>query len=110
MARKTKKQIKLEKLEAEIKGRGVRLAYERLNFAGLVLKSGLCWFKGSYYLFIDRLLPPASRIELISGALEELDELAARGRLDRPGEPSENAREDAPGGPPAATPPEEAVP
>ena len=91
MARKTKKQIELEKLEAEIKARGVRLAYERLNFAGLVLKSGLCWFKGSYYLFIDRLLPPASRAELIGGALEELDELAAQDRLDSPGEKKQDA-------------------
>ncbi len=71
-------------LEAEIKRRGVRLAYERLSFAGLILKSGLCWFRGKYYLFVDRLLPVPARIELLTGALEELDELRANGRLERP--------------------------
>jgi hypothetical protein len=84
LARKTKKQIKLEGLEKEIKQRGVNLAYERLSYAGLRLKSGLCWFKGGYYLFVDRLLPVQSRIDLLGGALEELDELAAQGRLDNP--------------------------
>ena len=84
MARKTKKQLKLEALEKEIKQRGVNLAYERLSYAGLRLKSGLCWFKGSYYLFVDRLLPVQSRIDLLSGALDELEELAAQGRLENP--------------------------
>ena len=86
MAAKSKKQIRLDELETQIKARGVHLAYERLKFAGLVLKSGLCWFKGKYYLFVDRLLPVAARVDLLEGALEELDELAAAGRLDRPHE------------------------
>ncbi len=86
MVAKSKKQIRLDELETQIKARGVRLAYERLKFAGLVLKSGLCWFKGNYYLFVDRLLPVAARVDLLEGALEELDELAAAGRLDRPQE------------------------
>jgi hypothetical protein len=84
LPRKTKKQLKLEALEKEIKERGVSLAYERLSYAGLRLKSGLCWFKGGYYLFVDRLLPVQARIDLLSGAMEELDGLAAQGRLDNP--------------------------
>ncbi|MGD9124618.1 MAG: hypothetical protein PVG60_05965 [Desulfarculaceae bacterium] len=89
MAKKTKQQIRLSELESEIKSREVHLAYERLKFAGLILKSGLCWFKGRYYLFVDRLLPVKARIELLEGALEELDELAAAGKLDRPEPPAE---------------------
>ncbi len=84
MARKTKKQMLLEELEKEIKARGVKLAYERLSFAGLKLKSGLCWFKGTYYIFVDRLLPVQARVDLLQGALEELDILAQEGRLDDP--------------------------
>lgn len=84
MARKTKKQMLLEQLEKDIKGRGVSLAYERLSFAGLKLKSGLCWFKGRYYIFVDRLLPVQARIDLLQGAIEELERLAQEGRLDDP--------------------------
>ena len=84
MARKTKKQLLLEKMESDIKARGVKLAYERLSFAGLRLKSGLCWFKGTYYIFVDRLLPVQSRIDLLEGALEELELLDREGRLDDP--------------------------
>ena len=84
MARKIKKQLLLEELEKDIKSRGVKLAYERLSFAGLKLRSGLCWFKGTYYIFVDRLLPVQSRIDLLQGAIEELDLLAVEGRLDNP--------------------------
>ena len=100
MAKKGKLKDRLAGLEKEIKSRGVHLAYERLKFAGLILKSGLCWFKGEYYLFVDRLLPPAARVEMLEAALEELDELAASGRLDNPQgetaetqEPTENQAE-----------------
>lgn len=90
MAKKGKLKDRLAGLEKEIKARGVHLAYERLKFAGLILKSGMCWFKGEYYLFVDRLLPPAARVEMLEAALEELDELAASGQLDNPqGEASE---------------------
>ena len=93
MAPVSKKQKHLEDLEREIRAKGVRLAYERLKFAGLILKSGLCWFKGNYYLFVDRLLPVNARIDLLQGALEELAELAAAGRLDRPQEAPESSPE-----------------
>ena len=102
MAKKGKLKDRLAGLEKEIKGRGVHLAYERLKFAGLILKSGLCWFRGEYYLFVDRLLPASARAELLEAALEELDELAAAGRLDNPeadaqpeGEPKEEGDEPA---------------
>lgn len=84
MAKVSKSQHKLTELEKEIKGRGVRLGYERLEYAGLRLRSGLCWFRGNYYLFVDRLKAVNERIDLIEGALDELDELAAQGRLESP--------------------------
>ncbi|MFZ5585507.1 MAG: hypothetical protein ACOZHQ_06225 [Thermodesulfobacteriota bacterium] len=96
-AKVSKAQERLNRLEKEIKGRGVRLGYERLEYAGLRLKSGLCWFRGAYYLFVDRLKTVNERIEHIEAALDELDELAAQGRLDQPGDPAEPA-------PPAAEP------
>ncbi len=84
MAKLTKGEQRLKVLEKEIKARNVRLGYERLQYAGLMLKSGMCWFKGRYYLFVDRRKKVAERIELLEGALDELDRLAAEGRLDRP--------------------------
>lgn len=84
MAKLTKGEKRLKELEKEIKSRDVRLGYERLQYAGLVLKSGLCWFKGRYYLFVDRRKKVSERIDLLEGALDELDRLAAEGRLDRP--------------------------
>lgn len=61
-----------------IKAQGVRLGYERLQFAGLRLRSGLCWFRGQYYLFVDRLKTVPERIELIQNALEDLELLKDR--------------------------------
>lgn len=78
---------RLMETEDEVRARGVRLSYEKLQFAGLQLKSGLCWFRGRYYLFVDRYKPPAARLELLGAALEELDELAASGRLENPEAP-----------------------
>lgn len=86
-AKVSKAQERLNRLEKELKARGVRLGYERLEYAGLRLKSGLCWFRGTYYLFVDRLKTVPERIEHIEAALDELDELTAQGRLDAPGGP-----------------------
>lgn len=80
----SKNQQRLAELEKKIKRRGVRLGYERLEYAGLRLKSGLCWFRGNYYLFVDRLKAVPERLELLQNALEELDDLASQGRLDSP--------------------------
>lgn len=63
---------RLAELERQVRGQGVQLAYEKLQFAGLHLKSGLCWFKGRYYLFVDRLKPVGDRVELLEQALEDL--------------------------------------
>lgn len=84
MAKLTKGEQRLKALEKEIKSRNVRLGYERLQYAGLMLKSGLCWFKGCYYLFVDRRKKVSERIELLEGALDELERLAVEGKLDRP--------------------------
>ena len=78
MARLSKGQIKLRELEKMIKSQGVRLGYERMQFAGLRLRSGLCWFRGQYYLFVDRLKSVSERIELLQNALEEMDLLRDR--------------------------------
>jgi hypothetical protein len=83
-AKTSRAQERLNKLEKEIKGRGVRLAYERLQFAGLRLKSGLCWFRGDYFLFVDRFKTVPERIELIETAMQELDQLAAQNALADP--------------------------
>lgn len=80
----SKIQLRLQALEKEIKDRGVQLGYERLQYAGLMLKSGLCWFRGRYYLFVDRRKKVRERIELLQGAIDELNRLAAEGRLERP--------------------------
>lgn len=63
---------RLSELERQVRGRGVQLSYEKLQFAGLHLKSGLCWFKGRYYLFVDRLKPVGDRVDLLEQALEDL--------------------------------------
>jgi hypothetical protein len=84
LAKLTKGEQRLKALEKEIKARNVRLGYERLQYAGLMLKSGLCWFKGRYYLFVDRRKKVSERIDLLEGAMEELDRLALEGRLERP--------------------------
>lgn len=101
MAKVSKSQQRLAELEKEIKRRGVRLGYERLEYAGLRLKSGLCWFRGTYYLFVDRLKAVPERLELLQNALDELDDLASQGRLDSPliaeaQEVLESGQEDAP--------------
>ena len=87
----------LAELEKQIKGRGVKVAYERLQYAGLVLRGGMCWFKGDYYLFIDRRKTVAERCEQLESALDELSQLAARNLLDdpRPLEEKENTGEPA---------------
>lgn len=100
MAKGSKTQQRLTELEKELKRRGVRLGYERLEYAGLRLRSGLCWFRGAYYLFVDRLKTLPERIDLIQGALDELDQLAASGRLDQPDAPLAEAGAEAVSGEP----------
>ncbi|RJX31288.1 MAG: hypothetical protein C4525_12040 [Desulfarculus sp.] len=79
MSAKKKGKERLAELEGQIKARGVQLSYEKLQFAGLRLKSGLCWFKGRYYLFVDKGKPVSECIELLDNALEELERLEAQG-------------------------------
>lgn len=96
-ARKRGKEL-LAELEQQIRGQGVKLSYEKLQFGGLRLKSGLCWFKGKYYLFVDRYKPLGERIDLLEQALEELATLpdAAQGPPGA-GEGEGAAEESAPG-------------
>ncbi len=89
MSAKKRGKERLAELEARIKDEGVVLAYEKLSFAGLRLKSGLCWFKGRYYLFVDKAKPLSERLELLESALEELVRLQAEGG--HPVEPEEPA-------------------
>lgn len=72
MSKLTANQLQLQRLEKRIKDAGVRLGYERMQFAGLRLRSGLCRFKGQYYLFVDRRKSVPERIELLHSALEYL--------------------------------------
>lgn len=92
-ARKRGKEL-LAELEQRIRQQGVKLSYEKLQFGGLRLKSGLCWFKGRYYLFVDRYKPPAERIDLLEQALDELTTLPDAsheppGAAEAPAEPGE---------------------
>ncbi len=107
-AKITRAQARLNNLEKEIKGRGVRLAYERLQFAGLRLKSGLCWFRGDYFLFVDRFKTVPERIDLIESALEELRQLEEKGALGDPVALAEMAEGQPP--PEGATPAEKPAP
>lgn len=79
MTAKKRGKERLAELEAQIKEQGVTLSYDKLRFAGLRLKSGLCWFRGRYYLFVDKGKPLGERIELLAAALEELGRLEAEG-------------------------------
>lgn len=87
----------LAELEKQIKSQGVKVAYERLQYAGLVLRGGMCWFKGDYYLFIDRRKTVAERCDQLENALDELNMLSAQGKLSdpRPPEEKENNSESA---------------
>ncbi|MCB2189570.1 MAG: hypothetical protein KQJ78_24395 [Deltaproteobacteria bacterium] len=86
MARRPSVKARLQELEAELKARGVQLSYEKLHFAGLMLKGGLCWFKDGYHIFVDRRKTPAERLDSLEAALEELNRLTAPGSR-QPGEP-----------------------
>ena len=79
MAKRKSLTERQKSLEARIKGRGVHLGYEKLQFAGLRLKSGLCLFKGRYHLYIDRYKNTAAKVEMLQNALAELDEIEANG-------------------------------
>lgn len=85
-ARKRGKEL-LAELEAQVREQGVKLAYEKLQFGGLRLKSGLCWFKGRYYLFVDRNKPLGERIDLLQSALEDLATLPDPAHGPQEGEP-----------------------
>ncbi|MEW5913743.1 MAG: hypothetical protein AB1814_14375 [Thermodesulfobacteriota bacterium] len=99
MSAKKRGKERLAELEGQIKARGVQLSYEKLQFAGLRLKSGLCWFKGRYYLFVDKGKPVGECIELLENALDELD------RQPPPEQgPAEQAAEAAPAEPAAEEP------
>ncbi len=64
----------LKALEERAKELGIEVRYEKLEAAGLKLASGLCWFKGRYYLFIDRRKRATERRELLSEAIEALEQ------------------------------------
>ncbi len=101
-ARKRGKE-RLAELEAQVREQGVKLAYEKLQFGGLRLKSGLCWFKGRYYLFVDRNKPLGERIDLLESALDELATLPDPAHGPQEGEPEAASPE----GEAAAEPPED---
>lgn len=81
MSAKKRGKARLAELEKMIRAKDVQLSYDKLQFAGLRLKSGMCWFKGRYYLFVDKLKPLGERIELLETALEELKEIEEQGGL-----------------------------
>ena len=101
MSARRRGKVLLAELEQQVRAQGVKLSYEKLQFGGLRLKSGLCWFKGKYYLFVDRYKPLGERIDLLEQALEELATLPEASQGPPEGE-SGQADE-----PPTDAPPEE---
>lgn len=61
---------RLQELERQASEKGLHLHYERLETAGLKLRSGLCKVRGEYHIFIDRRTPPSERIALLETCLE----------------------------------------
>jgi hypothetical protein len=58
---------RLEQLEQECRGRGVRLIYDDLRSEG-----GLCRLRGCYYLILNRRLASETKVRIISDALARL--------------------------------------
>ena len=63
------KTTKLEQLEQECHGRGVRLIYDDLRSEG-----GLCRLRGSYYLILNRRLASETKARIIVDALTRVPE------------------------------------
>jgi hypothetical protein len=65
------KKTRLEQLEQECHGRGVRLIYDDLRSEG-----GLCRLRGSYFLILNRRLASETRVRIIADALARVPERA----------------------------------
>ena len=63
------KTTKLEQLEQECHGRGVRLIYDDLRSEG-----GLCRLRGCYYLILNRRLASETKARIIVDALTRVPE------------------------------------
>ncbi|EFK09794.1 conserved hypothetical protein [delta proteobacterium NaphS2] len=61
----------LAALEDAASARGIQIHYDRLEAAGLMLKSGLCALNGEYHLFIEKRKSVADKIAFLKHQLEQ---------------------------------------
>jgi hypothetical protein len=69
----TKAERQLAALETVAKDLGIEVSYDRLKYAGLILKSGLCTYRGRQILFIERRKKPREKIDVLVEVLSALD-------------------------------------
>jgi len=70
------KTTRLEQLEQECHGRGVRLIYDDLRSEG-----GLCRLRGSYYLILNRRLASETKARIIADALARVGDRPRMGTV-----------------------------
>ena len=61
----------LAALEDAAAAKGIRIHYDRLEAAGLMLKSGLCALNGEYHLFIEKRKSVVDKIIFLKHQLEQ---------------------------------------
>jgi hypothetical protein len=69
----TKAERQLAALETVARDLGIEVSYDRLKYAGLILKSGLCTYRGRQILFIERRKKPREKIDVLVEVLSALD-------------------------------------
>jgi hypothetical protein len=67
---------RLEQLEQECRGRGVRLIYDDLRSEG-----GLCRLRGCYYLILNRRLASETKVRIIADALARVGDCPRMGTV-----------------------------
>jgi len=71
MSTKVERQLAaLERVAGEM---GIEVSYDRLKYAGLILKSGLCTYRGRKILFIERRKKPREKVDVLVDVLSDLD-------------------------------------
>ena len=68
-----KHQQRLTALEEAAGAAGIEVSYDRLKYAGLILKSGLCTYKGRRIIFVESRKPPQEKIDILVDVLSSLD-------------------------------------
>jgi hypothetical protein len=69
----TKADRQLAALEKVARELNIEVSYDRLKYAGLILKSGLCTYRGRQILFIERRKKPQEKIDVLVEVLSAQD-------------------------------------